>query len=169
MPDLTPFTHKFRASGDIGSSNGVIKVHRRNRQPLSCVPCRAKKLKCDRSHPCETCTKRGDEVLCTYGIGSGIVKAKDAPSDSGRKTQAQERLRTLEGLVMQMMKTNQSEGTPTNESPETTTDTITSLSNDGHLRVEGGEAKYTGSTHWSAILDNINDLKSVIAHRESRP
>ena len=166
MPDLTPFTHKFRASGDIGCSNGVIKVHRRNRQPLSCVPCRAKKLKCDRSHPCETCTKRGDEVLCTYGIGSGIVKAKDAPSDSGRKTQAQERLRTLEGLVMQMMKTNQSEATPTNESlssPETTTDTITSLSNDGHLRVEGGEAKYTGSTHWSAILDNINDLKSVIA------
>ena len=166
MPDLTPFTHKFRASGDLGSSNGVSKVHRRNRQPLSCVPCRAKKLKCDRSHPCETCTKRGDDVLCTYGSSSGTFKAKEAPSDSGRKTQAQERLRTLEGLVMQMMNTNQSEGTSTSESlssPDTKIDVASSLSNDGHLRVEGGEAKYTGSTHWSAILDNINDLKSVIS------
>jgi Fungal specific transcription factor domain len=32
----------------------------------------------------------------------------------------------------------------------------------GHFHVQGSEARYVGSTHWSAILDNINELKSVI-------
>lgn len=33
---------------------------------------------------------------------------------------------------------------------------------EGHILVQGNESTYVGSTHWTAILDNINELKSVI-------
>jgi hypothetical protein len=41
----------------------------RNRVLLSCVPCRERKLKCDRKDPCDDCikaTKRGDPISCQY-------------------------------------------------------------------------------------------------------
>ena len=166
MPDLTPFTHKFRATGDPGHQNGVNKVQRRNRQPVSCFYCRSKKLKCDRAHPCETCVKRGDGSSCTYGPAVGTQKATASTNDGARRAQAQDRLRSLEILVMQMINTgpdSSKSSVPRSISPGLQGDGKPAAHNDGHLRMEGTESRYTGSTHWSAILDNINELKSVIA------
>lgn len=167
MPDLSAYTHKFRATGDQSHQNGVSKVNRRNRQPVSCTPCRVKKLKCDRGHPCETCVKRGDDASCAYGPVNIGSRHQSSTSDGGRRAQAQDRLRNLENLVMQMMKVNSIKdgpqplvATPDDKAGD---DSKPAMPNDGHMRVEGSEAKYVGSTHWSAILDSINELKSVIA------
>lgn len=36
-------------------------------EPLACVACRSRKLKCDRTKPaCGRCTKAGDGTICVY-------------------------------------------------------------------------------------------------------
>lgn len=39
---------------------------RKKRRTTSCWPCRDRKVKCDKSRPCDTCLKRGHADLCTY-------------------------------------------------------------------------------------------------------
>ena len=77
-------------------------MRKRNRIPLSCGPCRHRKLKCNRGHPCDNCTKRGDTASCSYaspknkkqGSGGG---ANQTPDDM------QNRIDRLEGLVLSLM------------------------------------------------------------------
>lgn len=42
------------------------KAHRRSRVPLSCDPCRSRKLKCNREKPCQNCTARNEQVTCKF-------------------------------------------------------------------------------------------------------
>lgn len=39
---------------------------RQKRKTTSCWPCRDRKVKCDKLHPCEICVKRGYPDLCCY-------------------------------------------------------------------------------------------------------
>jgi hypothetical protein len=39
---------------------------KRPRPVLSCIPCRARKLKCNRASPCEQCVKAGRVEECTF-------------------------------------------------------------------------------------------------------
>ncbi|KAK6440999.1 hypothetical protein LTR95_002782 [Oleoguttula sp. CCFEE 5521] len=97
------------------SSNGASPdtpqfrvVRKRNRVPLSCAPCRHRKLKCNRGHPCDNCSKRGDMASCNYAapktrkassVGSG--NAEQSPDDM------QNRIDRLEGLVLSLMTNGQ--------------------------------------------------------------
>lgn len=56
-PSTTP-----RATSPFVLHNSARRTSRR--QPLSCLPCRQHKLKCDRQIPCTTCTRHDREDLC---------------------------------------------------------------------------------------------------------
>lgn len=64
MSDITQFTSVFRAQSLYHQQRRVSK---RNRQPVSCLACRARKLRCDRALPCGACAKRGDGDECKFG------------------------------------------------------------------------------------------------------
>ena len=167
MTDISQFVHKFRANGDTGT-NFNNKVGKRNRQPLSCLPCRLKKLKCDRAHPCEMCIKRNDEGSCTYSR-----PATSGRADVAGRAKAHDRLRQLEQLVMQMAESNASpqNGSTTQVTPPTTVSTASTGDEalaDGALQHGSGTSKYVGSTHWSAILENIQEIKSAITEDPGR-
>ncbi|KAK4545699.1 hypothetical protein LTR36_002653 [Oleoguttula mirabilis] len=93
------------------SSNGASPDHqqfrvvrKRNRIPLSCAPCRHRKLKCNRGQPCDNCTKRGDAPACNYATPGarrrgGVNGANASPDDM------QNRIDRLEGLVLSLMTT----------------------------------------------------------------
>ncbi|KAK5206275.1 hypothetical protein LTR47_011004 [Exophiala xenobiotica] len=181
--DFSSLTGKFRANLDSQANGGNNnKVSKRNRQPLSCAPCRVKKLRCDRGHPCETCVKKGDTASCTYGK-SPLMPSKPDDSlnnnagDTSNRNKAQERLRHLEQLVMRMVDndmTGTSIDAPKSSDndeddddfttvPETTdTNTTASIAKEGQLQHGSIESRYAGSTHWSAILQNIQELKSAL-------
>ncbi|KIW98656.1 uncharacterized protein Z519_00317 [Cladophialophora bantiana CBS 173.52] len=176
MAEFSALTNKFRASLDSQQSGGVHKVSKRNRQPVSCFNCRIKKLKCDKGHPCETCVRRGDESSCVYG-NIPLPKAADPSIAAGantshvvnRRGQAQERLRHLEQLVMQMVGNStgaqSSHDSESAASPSSAHDhdvSTTSLAKEGHLQYGSSESRYVGSTHWSAILESIQELKSAL-------
>lgn len=65
-------------------------VSRRRRRPLSCIICRRRKLKCDRSLPCAQCIKSKTADSCTY---SG---SRDGPTANtrGSATPPRSRLQT---------------------------------------------------------------------------
>lgn len=183
MAEFSSLTHKFRANV-YSLQSGANKVGKRNRQPLSCIPCRLKKLKCDRGHPCETCIKKGEQSACTYGkltpsvaaprieVGGGSGSGSSNGTSSGSDTanshgKAQERLRHLEQLVMRMVDNTASSSSPTTSSNDAAT-TIgseagdSSIVKEGHLQVGASESRYVGSTHWAAILENIQELKTAL-------
>ncbi|KIX03756.1 uncharacterized protein Z518_07309 [Rhinocladiella mackenziei CBS 650.93] len=170
MAEFSSLTHKFRANLD-HQQQGGNKISKRNRQPLSCAPCRIKKLKCDRGHPCETCIKKGDQASCTYGKTAPIFNRSEAHTNAvnnhnnNGRSKAQERLRHLEQLVMQMVDNSVGPSQPSESmaaaSPERDAPNPT-IATEGHLQVGSSEARYVGSTHWSAILENIQELKTAL-------
>jgi hypothetical protein len=137
------------------------------------------RLKCDKGHPCDTCTRRGDESSCSYR--SDPTTARTKTLSNGNTNRAQERLQHLEGLVMQLMQS----GTPSKfvSMPTSTVSarysiwfqaspTAPKLDNGatpekdfkvlgGLLTADGSEPSYVGATHWAAILDNVHSLSCV--------
>lgn len=79
-------------------------VRRRNRVPLSCHPCRTRKLKCNRGHPfCENCVKRGDTPNCVYAAPTSRKKNHDTNGAATTPDDMQNRIDRLEGLVLSLM------------------------------------------------------------------
>ncbi|KAK5694249.1 hypothetical protein LTR97_009871 [Elasticomyces elasticus] len=81
-------------------------VRKRNRIPLSCAPCRHRKLKCNRGHPCDNCTKRGDTGACNYAT-PGSRRKGAANGANGTPDDMQNRIDRLEGLVLSLMANGQ--------------------------------------------------------------
>lgn len=153
MSDLASFTGKFRAHGPESS-----KVTKRPRPTLTCIPCRKAKLKCDKGQPCSTCVKRDDAARCSYGNPSSSESSTDPQNIAVQK------LAHLEAMVLQLMET------PSDSQPKPGTSSTQPLTPpnfhhddkliDASPCSKAGE--YAGSTHWSAMLDDIQGLRSVL-------
>ncbi|KAK3115726.1 hypothetical protein LTR53_004647 [Teratosphaeriaceae sp. CCFEE 6253] len=82
-------------------------VRKRNRIPLSCAPCRHRKLKCNRGHPCDNCTKRGDVGACNYATPGARRKLGAVNGANATPDDMQNRIDRLEGLVLSLMANGQ--------------------------------------------------------------
>ncbi|CZR69074.1 uncharacterized protein PAC_18975 [Phialocephala subalpina] len=141
------------------SSNSTKK---RNRSQLSCTNCRHAKLKCDRTSPCSQCIKKGRKEQCVFP--QPVQRRKPAVS-------MQNRLRHLESLVKGAMdgkSGNRNLGVPSpagsmeigNQVGDVNTgEGVTEVSS-GNVLDDGNETRYVGATHWAAILENIEEVKS---------
>ncbi|KAI0171934.1 fungal-specific transcription factor domain-containing protein [Hypoxylon sp. FL1284] len=126
-------------------------VRRRNRVPLSCYPCRTRKLKCNRGTPtCENCIKRGDGQSCVYATPTSRRKNQSSAGASSTPDDMQNRIDRLEGLVLSLMhgganiETSGSSNTVP-AAPSTTDDSLVNIERDdeGAMRddVEGDGAE----------------------------
>ncbi|KAI5819312.1 fungal-specific transcription factor domain-containing protein [Pyronema omphalodes] len=91
---LTASNHAFRV------------VRKRNRVPLSCGPCRNRKLKCNRQTPCENCVRRNDASSCTYATNTHSARHRKPSNSSSSSDEMQSRIDRLEGLVLSLMSGN---------------------------------------------------------------
>lgn len=67
------------------NNNGSSKVVRRRRNAISCLECRARKIKCDRNVPgCSSCVARGIKHRCKWG------DERDELENSGEQQQQQQ-------------------------------------------------------------------------------
>ena len=167
MADLSGFTSKFRAR-KTGTSQPVARKAAKRPQ-LACKKCQRSKLRCDRGHPCSNCVKKGEFTTCTY------QHDPEPRPDVGRNAVAEDRLLHLESMVKQLMETQApSQVHIIGASPEVprlpvqihiprATATIGVDAQRNEL-VEDTGTGYVGSTHWSAILDDIQDLKAVLGN-----
>ncbi|RGP71783.1 hypothetical protein FSPOR_3149 [Fusarium sporotrichioides] len=135
---------------------------KRHRERLACTACRQRKLRCDRESPCGSCVRRRDIPSCSYD-----VSPDNSERDRVRQAQAQARLEHLEHLV-EMLAGQRSAITdrvqdanlcaalpPDSGIPEHATVSSSSRS-DLCYQAE------SGTTHWSAILDDIQALRSTL-------
>lgn len=102
MPATTP---PSTASSSVGNHSPDVShrvIRKRNRVPLSCGPCRHRKLKCNRGHPCDNCTRRGDTQSCTYAV-PGSRKRNNSTGGSTSPDEMQNRIDRLENLVLSLM------------------------------------------------------------------
>ncbi|TPX14164.1 uncharacterized protein E0L32_000558 [Thyridium curvatum] len=176
------------AGGGPSQSRQQQQQQKRTRILLSCHPCRASKLKCDRATPCANCARRGRAADCAYAP----PPVKKPRSRGGVAA----RLKRLEGMVREMMDNDEGGegghgdvvGQQKQEPDEV--DAGGGRGDDGGTRegeqqrpelagrerdprggdgTEGGtmvvgkgrrQATYVGATHFMAMLDDIEDLKS---------
>ncbi|KAJ9657062.1 hypothetical protein H2198_004554 [Neophaeococcomyces mojaviensis] len=165
MADFSSFTHKWRATTNNDHRSDTNKVTKRNRLPVSCVPCRTRKLKCDRGHPCDACLKRNDQESCLYGK---VSAAAVPPNGSARKDEtsrtsnlkAQARLEHLEELVKSLVGNPSQADAPAVQASSPPAEIHDATPEKETLKRVADGGSYNGSTHWSAVLQHIYELKS---------
>ncbi|KAK0733009.1 hypothetical protein B0T26DRAFT_622480, partial [Lasiosphaeria miniovina] len=151
----------------------------RNRERRSCCECRRRKLKCDRGLPCGSCVRRSDAGSCTYQQ----FAAELDDGNHGRHAQSEARLKRLEQLIMRLAA---QAGAPTPHSIElcpsaplpgeqSTGSASSSRTSNRELPTESAperaedEPIYSGSTHWSAMLEDIQQLRCSTAQLNRSP
>ncbi|KAF7549048.1 hypothetical protein G7Z17_g6663 [Cylindrodendrum hubeiense] len=139
------------SSPNDASSASAQERQKRSRIVLSCSPCRASKLKCDRGQPCSQCAKKDRADQCHY-----------APKPE-RKRPAKgmsARLKRLEGMVREMMDTEASTTAPMPTAEVQDDAASTGPAVRGQVVRGENATTYVGATHCMAMLEDIEDLKS---------
>lgn len=164
---------------------------RRDKVQMSCTCCRARKVKCDRNHPCQNCTKRGQAGTCTY-LNASTYKRAGQPSTSSEAASMRQRVIQLERLLRSFIapsdagvsttmdsQASASQGVNmsvnhfgvSDSSEESTSDGDMSGTNIvldrscpplGRISLENAETNYVGSAHWAAVLDEVVELKDIL-------
>lgn len=124
---------------------------RRNRELRACTECRKRKLKCDRQEPCASCTRRNEATTCFYERNPEEIQ-----SEHRRRLRAEAKLEHLEQLVQELSHSKQPIAND-------------NLGADGaHYGIEElpNNSLYNGPTHWSAMLEDIEELRTVIREHD---
>ncbi|EXM17728.1 hypothetical protein V3481_015229 [Fusarium oxysporum f. sp. vasinfectum] len=141
------------------SSGSRLKKHR---ERLACTACRQRKLRCDRESPCGSCVRRRDIPSCSYE-----VSPDNSERDRVRQAQAQARLEHLEHLVEMLA----GQRSATNDRAQDATLCAVSPPDPGiteHATASSSSRSdlcyqtESGTTHWSAMLDDIQALRSTL-------
>lgn len=167
MSEQFQFTGVFRGVPNPDDHRITTK---RNRQPLSCSACRARKLKCSRHQPCEACIKRDEGSACSMESSSGnsatVTKSRSKTKKS--KAEAQARLKSLEEMVNTYIRSEEASpvvDTPPIDVPQKShcqTEASQEVRAAECLSKDGGEMIYVGATHWATILENIKDIHEYL-------
>nr|XP_001398046.2 C6 transcription factor [Aspergillus niger CBS 513.88] len=186
MSPTPPSTTSSSASAF--SPEGLHKVTRkRNRVPLSCAPCRQRKLKCNRAQPCENCIKRGDATSCSYAQANVRKKHPPQLSASSSPDDMQNRIDRLENLVLSLMTNGSQSGGPAaalaaisgnssstgsvpltgdvdieDEAPnapeESDTEQVTKSF--GIMKVDNNKSWYFSEAHWATVMNDITEVRN---------
>lgn len=84
------------AANDGPAQKPTVDSQGRALNPRSCVTCRKRKVKCDKTHPCTNCNRA--RIECIYPA-PGRAPRKVRKVGEGRDRELLERLRRLEGVV----------------------------------------------------------------------
>ncbi|EON62028.1 hypothetical protein W97_01247 [Coniosporium apollinis CBS 100218] len=195
---MTPTPPSATSSSTGQSPDAQFRVVRkRNRVPLSCAPCRHRKLKCDRGHPCDNCTKRGDASSCSYASPGNRKKSQVSQSSSSSPGDMQNRIDRLENLVLSLMTNGAQSAGPTaaatavagslsgssvgvpldvdgddmiseeNEGLDGEVDKVTKSI--GVMKVMDNKAPiFASEAHWYAILGEITEVKNYFSDHKKQ-
>ncbi|KAJ5936235.1 hypothetical protein N7454_005533 [Penicillium verhagenii] len=181
-PSTTP------SSGSAHSPDFRI-IRKRNRVPLSCAPCRHRKLKCNRSNPCENCVKRGDAHSCSYAQVSARKKNIQQQTAPTSPDDMQNRIDRLEGLVLSLMTNGAQSAGPTaamatisgdssagsaglsheldldEDLPEGAeeSDTEQVTKSFGVMKMDNNKSYYISDAHWASVLNDITEVRNFFA------
>ncbi|EED13411.1 C6 transcription factor, putative [Talaromyces stipitatus ATCC 10500] len=192
---MTPTPPSTSSSVGAHSPEGQYRVVRkRNRVPLSCAPCRQRKLKCNRSHPCENCVKRGDAASCTYAQPGSRKKSSANQSSSTSPDDMQNRIDRLENLVLSLMTNGSQAAGPAaaaaalsghdsvgsgqnyqdveidedvdGQNEESDTEAVTKSF--GIMKVDNNKSMYISEAHWASVLNDIAEVRQFFQNSKKQ-
>ncbi|KAK3898574.1 hypothetical protein C8A05DRAFT_37845, partial [Staphylotrichum tortipilum] len=138
-------------------------TRRRIRVPLSCDPCRARKLKCNRELPCQNCTARDGQAACKFRKHEAIVEAAVHNRTNGTGDAMRDRIDHLEDMVAALIAAREQGHSPwkhqlaTPESPRSETEP----SQPRTAQVNGAHTLHLAADDWRSILDEIRELRNI--------
>ncbi|RMZ39935.1 short chain dehydrogenase [Aspergillus flavus] len=158
MSDIARFTGKFRARTNPNPSQkaSTAKVTKPQRASLVCEQCRKSKLRCDRGQPCSSCIRRHESDACSYRQRSGPTV------NSGDHSTIESRLTHLESLLNALMRNKELPSEHEVVPPDLSRCSVDAAT----IQSQGDsvdDTAYVGSTHWSAILDDIHELQVALS------
>ncbi|KAH8706035.1 putative Zn(II)2Cys6 transcription factor [Talaromyces proteolyticus] len=159
---------------------------RRDKVQLSCDPCRHRKLRCDRQHPCGACSRRGLTNSCNYATTSFSTPDAQRSVAPRQSTSLHGRISELESLVVTLMEGQSLPTPPAPKSPRTSSqspadvfpeirtpkkpqDEAASPADPGTLKLRESGTSYIQSAHWEAILTKIRGLKEDLVTDSKAP
>ncbi|KAB5583439.1 fungal-specific transcription factor [Coniochaeta sp. 2T2.1] len=188
-PGTTAAPSSVRSTGSAGSA-GIIHVNRQRLAPhrkveRSCILCHRRKIKCDKKHPCSTCTKTG--VLCCYPASEQPTARRP------RKTtiaDVAERLVRLERTLVAISTTTSGEGGSSGADADAAEETPweggggRGVGGEGRKEGGGGEgespsvleefllqngdsSRYMNEILISRVLEEEDELRSVLGAQET--
>ncbi|KAJ5090891.1 hypothetical protein N7532_009575 [Penicillium argentinense] len=160
---------------------------RRDKPQLSCNLCRRRKLRCDRGQPCGSCVHRDLSHSCTYLLPNANGPSRvNREQRSGTISGLTERIGQLEGLISSLVdnasdgkagqtagqmpinlnediqgSTRAKAGARSGSQPSQPSDSF------GHISLRHSKTTYVEDTHWTAILDEMSELKSSARGEDS--
>ncbi|KAK3902854.1 hypothetical protein C8A05DRAFT_43805 [Staphylotrichum tortipilum] len=159
------------------------KGERRNRPPVSCEPCRARKAKCNRAFPCDTCIGRNQAASCQYA-----ANVKRTEAGVSKKTSLKDRLKSLEALVsslaaqdlvVQQANKGSDQVAPalkprsipsqTSSEPEARPEQSSSPETPCMRQVNDGQVRFVDSGHWLSVLDEIREVQEQLSPEGTLP
>ena len=156
----TPPSSTSSQNGASPDNQNFRVVRKRNRIPLSCAPCRHRKLKCNRGHPCDNCTKRGDTGSCSYATAGNRRKGANGPT--GTPDDMQNRIDRLEGLVLSLMGSGGSQpGGPAAAQAMINSSRSNSLSTGSQLDLEGTDVIKEETQGQNGEMTEESDVEQV--------
>lgn len=131
---------------------------KRPRPVVSCLRCRDKKLKCDRTAPCENCVKASTANTCTYNR-NGVSPAKVEQGHSTPSASSYAAIGSLEDLQARMAKVEELLGVARShhtraEKPAP----ATPLPLLGTVVVKGNRSVYHGQNDRVTLLNQVRIL-----------
>ncbi|KAF2237944.1 putative Zn(II)2Cys6 transcription factor [Viridothelium virens] len=159
---------------------------RRDKVQLSCDPCRHRKLRCNRQHPCGACSRRGLTNSCNYATTSSLTPDAQRSVAPRHSTSLHGRISELESLVVTLMKGQSLPTPPAPKSPGPSSrpfadvfpeirkpkkaqDEAASPADPGTLKLHESGTSYIQSVHWEAILTKIRGLKEDLVTDSKAP
>ncbi|KAL1954697.1 hypothetical protein VTO42DRAFT_801 [Malbranchea cinnamomea] len=165
-------------------------VRKRNRVPLSCAPCRSRKLKCNRATPCENCVKRGDAPSCTYAQAANRKRGQAHQHAPASPEDMQNRIDRLENLVLSLMTNGAQSAGPKaamaalsatgssdsrqdaedGNTGEEESDTEQVTRSFGIMKFDSQSQKsyYISEAHWASILNDIAEVKHYFSTHKAQ-
>ncbi|KAL2832244.1 fungal-specific transcription factor domain-containing protein [Aspergillus pseudoustus] len=129
----------------------------RNANPRSCRRCSEKKIRCSKSHPCDSCLKSGSE--CIFPAPGRVPRRKKRPL----KAQLVSRLRSLEEEVRDLTRQLQNAAPPrTSLAPAIAENVRDVRCEHGALLVDEGSTRYVTHEVLVNLGDQIENLKSSV-------
>lgn len=136
-------------------------VRRRQRQTVSCLPCRRLKVKCDRGHPCRHCVWSDRAASCQYAAFPTAALNVVTSSDDDKSTIASNSSQTPPDILQQPFLLPKIEPESFMSSSSASPATTASSKSDGTPkpafdRYNSWNSKFRGSTNWVAVSRQVS-------------
>lgn len=169
MPSSLEHERSMRAIMRVNPQRAATE--RKNRKALSCDPCRRRKVKCDRSSPCNQCIRHKTVDSCQYITRASHRVASDVTAPTSRSdqspppqvNQAPSPQRTISGLEATCASdhSRRNEGSCSPHTPHSVPASTAGLDpaiqslGQSSFPGYGGRTRFFGRSHWALTVDMV--------------